>query len=111
MPSLAPSKHLSLKYLIEISENYYCNLDKGIDYYPELVDELIYEKQNKKFERLQKQLEKADNLQIIELLLKSAKKPCTLCRQILHFSEFHEDKSKKTFGLRSHCKGCRSIPF
>lgn len=111
MPSLTPSKHHSLKYLIEISENYYCNLDKGIDYYPELVDALIYEKQNKQAERLKARLEKADKLQILELLLKSAKKPCTLCGQILQFSEFHDDKSKKTFGLRSHCKGCRSIPF
>jgi hypothetical protein len=111
MPSKSPSKYLSLKYLVSIAESDFCNRDKGIDYEPSEVLALIYEKQNKTSEVFQAKLERANNLQIIELLLKSAKKPCTLCGQILHFSKFHKDKSKKSFGLRSHCRECRSIPF
>lgn len=111
MPSKSPSKHSSLKYLIFIAENDFCNKDKGIDYEPTEVLSLIFQKQNKTSDVLHRKLLKADEQQILELLLKTAKKTCTLCRQILRFSEFHKDKSKKTFGLRSHCRECRSIPF
>lgn len=111
MPCRSPSKFLSLKYLIFIAENDFCNKDKGIDYEPTEILDLIHKKQAKTSEVLQAKLSRANEAQIIELLVKAEQKHCSLCGHILHFSEFHKDLSKKTFGLKSHCKGCRSIPF
>lgn len=111
MPLKSPSKFTSLKYLVLIAESDFCNKDKGIDYVPEEVLSLIHQKQQKKSE----EEEKAFNKELYETYMRglklSERKLCTSCKLNKKYEEFHVDKSKKTFGLRSHCKGCRSIPF
>jgi hypothetical protein len=111
MPSKSPSKHLSLKFLISIAESDFCNKDKGIDYEPSEVLALIYEKQSKTSEVLRLNLDRANKLQIIELLKSVGKKICSSCGDAKKFEDFHKDRSKKVFVLRSHCKECRGIPF
>lgn len=103
----SPSKYLSLKYLEKIRESYYCNLDKGIDYAPCEVDDLIFEKQLKKdvLNNIKQERERA--IGEIEQLKYEGFKWCSKCKDEKPFKEFHIDKSKKIFGLRSHCKDCR----
>jgi hypothetical protein len=111
MPSKSPSKHLSLKFLVSIAESDFCNRDKGIDYEPSEVTALILEKQARTSEVLRANLDRANKLQIIELLKSMGKKICSGCGDAKEFEKFHRDRSKKTFVLRSHCKECRKIPF
>lgn len=111
MPSKSPSKYLSLKYLVSIAESDFCNRDKGIDYVDAEVMDLIYQKQRERSEKhLRKTLAEYDRHDIAKRKVTKLKY-CSRCKTELGFKEFHVDKSKKHFGRRSHCKGCRSTPF
>lgn len=103
----SPSKYLSLEYLQDIRESYYCNLDAGIDYVPCEVDALIYMKQSKKDAQTFRKTEKEYEIYEIEMLKQKGVKWCSNCKEEKPFSQFHKDESKKNFKLRSHCKACR----
>lgn len=111
MPCKSPSKYLSLKYLNALAESDFCAKDKGIDYEPSEVIALIHLKQRKKAENHLRMTLKAYEGYEQARQLKERLKHCSACKNELPFSEFHIDKSKKNFGRRSHCKGCRKIPF
>lgn len=104
----SPSKFLSLKYLENIRQNDYCNRDKGIDYDPNEVDILIYQKQTKKDQEKMTR----DEIEYSRFYTFDQKqrrvKTCTKCLIEKPFDQFHKANCKKTFGLRSHCKECRS---
>lgn len=94
----SPSKNFSLKRLQQIKVEYYSDLDRGIDYAPCEVDQLIWEKQSKIKPKL--------------FLVIGDHKWCSSCKSVKPNSEFHKDLSKKMTGLRSHCKKCRvKVPF
>lgn len=110
MPQKSPSKHLSLKYLVEIAENNFCNLDSGIDYEPSEVMDLIFSKQRARTEKhLQKTIREYAR-QDLEKMKLYGFKVCSNCKQEKIFKEFHTDKSKKLFGLTSLCRECRKAP-
>ena len=110
MGSKAPSKYCSLKFLLELKENYYCVLDRGIDYEPSEVDDLIYQKQHK----INREYEEKSFKEMVEeqderdRALKQ--RHCTNCRKVKKYGEFHRASDQST-GRRSHCKECRKVPF
>lgn len=104
MPIRSPLKNFSLEKLLKIKSENYGDIDRGIDYAPSEVDQLIYEKQQRddviRFKRW------------LPFTEHDEYKLCSLCKQLKKREEFHKDKSKKLTGLRSHCKKCRMpIPF
>jgi hypothetical protein len=105
----SPSKFLSLSYLIELRDNDYCNKDRGIDYVPCEVDELIWAKQEEMQEKIYiAQMKEQEEFEL-EMQKKKRVKTCTKCKREKNFDNFHIDKSKKNFGLRSHCLKCRGM--
>ena len=99
MTMKCPPKNFTLKRLLEIKNDYYSDLDRGIDYYPEYVDRLIWEKQAKNCPAIGHQYF-TDNESF-----------CTCCKKWKIKGEFHKASDKKS-GVRSHCKICRrSVPF
>lgn len=94
----SPAKNFSLKRLLQIKDEYYSDLDRGIDYVPCEVDELIWEKQKKIKPKL--------------YIVVGDSKWCSSCKTMKPNTAFDKDVSKKLTGLRSHCKICRrKVPF
>ena len=109
----SPSKFLSLEYLESIRDSDYCNKDAGIDYEPSEVDSLILQKQSKKDqEKYDRDMVEYSTFYLYDQKKRQVK-TCTKCKEEKPYSHFHKASCKKTFGLRSHCKECRSkkIPF
>ena len=98
-----------MSYLKELRDNDYCNKEAVIDYVPEEVDNLIWTKQNKIDEKSYVAQMKEQDEYALHLQKQNKKKVCSRCKIEKSFDNFHNDKSKKAFGLRSHCLKCRGI--
>lgn len=105
----SPSKHLTLEFLLLLRDSDYCNKDRGVDYAPCEVDDLIYEKQEAQQLEARKREEKEQYEHALHLLKMSRRKVCTACGDPKDWKEFDRDVSKRIFTLRSHCKGCRKL--
>ncbi len=77
----SPSKFSSLVFLENVRDNDYCT-DKGIDYVPSEVDELIWGKQQRKDERDEEIYHREQKHHEFELLKSKGKKYCSKCREI-----------------------------
>ena len=99
---------MSLDYLLYVQAHYYSNPDvrPQPEYEPAEVDQLIWDKQQRKHEEENKHV---DNRYCKKMFVEG-KLQCTCCHLYKPFDEFHRAKDKKT-GHRSHCKECRKIPF
>lgn len=113
MPQKRISKYCSLKYLIALTETDFCNRESNTEYAPEEVLTLLYEKLNKKSKEDSRKLIAKHAQAELEKMREYGFKYCSKCKKDKIFLEFHPDKSKKFFGLRSHCRECRKtqIPF
>lgn len=107
----SPSKFLSIAFLTELQKNDYCNKDKGVDYVPCEVDELLWKKQGVQNETITKNILAKNFHEELALQKSLGVKTCSKCKKTKNFEAFDIDKSKAYFGLRSHCKLCRACPF
>jgi hypothetical protein len=108
MGTKTPSKFLSLAYLKMLQYEGYCNKERGIDYEPYEVDQLIWEKQTALDEKLHTMFLREQEQYALHELKVKGKKYCSRCKKDKSFKEFSPDPSKKFFGLRSWCRVCRS---
>jgi hypothetical protein len=90
-----------------LRENDYCNKDKGIDYVPCEVDQLYFGRMNKISDIKNRQQAKLLEAWEVQKYKDRKEKWCAKCKNDFPWNHFHKDKSKKQFGLRSHCMTCR----
>jgi len=98
----SPQKNFTLDYLLKIKSENYGDIDKGIDFAPDEVDQLIWAKEPLYYS---KQVFNRGELPPV------FHKWCRSCKKLKLNTDFHIDNSK-ILKRRSHCKICRKkTPF